>query len=572
MDQKDDRVTGDLHSRADERLRALICVKLHQAAKDSKIQGKRRHRLVLKDAFAAADADGDGRLLFDEFASTAAALGLGVSERDLRAAFMRFDTSENGSISASEFIAFLCPEPSEQDLLTRRNHCKREVAEQQFERLVVAAGPAVPLSVGRGSPVDEALRRIAQGIFSQEINLRQAFHRFDVDGSGGLSASEFTALLNEVGFSVDLNTAEALFHTFDINADEEIALWELCRTLGGLVAPPTSAIHSGGGLSLSDENKGTAATSTTTAIAWEQVGEEEEESLFERNENARLQREALWLKESLRECSGTESTGAKSKLHNGGTGGVSTPSAEGAMCSTGFSSTQRSLDSGYGSEDSRDEDFVGSAANTMTPGDGTVAAALGQPERQRDPSDARFLRPTPHTEIFERGTYAWSISALDDTLSDEEILRHLRKRLRYVRASATEALAQCVRSPSLTVRRTLEDDARVVDADVLVAFAGSLLYSLSAPRAARLLRTARGAVGALLPIRAFLALFGEGADRESPAGENQVKDGGSGTGVGGRAATAPPSGRRRRGGYRVGAVDQLTPHERSLLPVSPHAV
>ena len=74
---------------AEERMRAELAVKLHMAIGAS---DKATHRAVLEDAFKASDADGDGTIDFEEFCSTAAAIGIGVSEAELRS--LSFDPTD----------------------------------------------------------------------------------------------------------------------------------------------------------------------------------------------------------------------------------------------------------------------------------------------------------------------------------------------------------------------------------------------------------------------------------------------------------------------------------------------
>jgi Ca2+-binding EF-hand superfamily protein len=80
-------------------MRAEIAVKLHVA-----VGGKQGHRAALEQAFHASDADGDGSVDFAEFCSTAAAIGLGVSEPQLQAAFNKFDRDGSNAIEFQEVI------------------------------------------------------------------------------------------------------------------------------------------------------------------------------------------------------------------------------------------------------------------------------------------------------------------------------------------------------------------------------------------------------------------------------------------------------------------------------------
>ena len=84
---------------AQERMRAEINVRLHMAISD-----KGTHRKILEESFKAADADGDGTIDYKEFCSAAAAIGLGVSETELRMAFDRFDVNRDSTVEFGEGV------------------------------------------------------------------------------------------------------------------------------------------------------------------------------------------------------------------------------------------------------------------------------------------------------------------------------------------------------------------------------------------------------------------------------------------------------------------------------------
>lgn len=88
---------------AEESLRAEIGVRLNVATGGCDVHGGRdAHRSILEGAFNASDFDGDGCVDFAEFRATAAAIGLGVSESELRSAFRRFDADGDGMIVFAE--------------------------------------------------------------------------------------------------------------------------------------------------------------------------------------------------------------------------------------------------------------------------------------------------------------------------------------------------------------------------------------------------------------------------------------------------------------------------------------
>lgn len=58
----------------------------------------------LREAFAAADRDRDGRIDFAEFEQLLADLESGMSQQDLSIGFREVDTNHDGLIDALEFI------------------------------------------------------------------------------------------------------------------------------------------------------------------------------------------------------------------------------------------------------------------------------------------------------------------------------------------------------------------------------------------------------------------------------------------------------------------------------------
>ncbi len=132
---------------------------------------------MLESAFRAADTNGDRRLSFDEFAGAASAIGLGVAERELRAAFGRFDADGNGEIDFNEIVGFICPElsaSSRADKLALRTHRRKEVTVDAYERMVAAqrARERLGLSTEDDAAVEAAVRRVAEVVYEREISER----------------------------------------------------------------------------------------------------------------------------------------------------------------------------------------------------------------------------------------------------------------------------------------------------------------------------------------------------------------------------------------------------------------
>ena len=134
--------------------------------------------------------------------------------------------------------------------------------------------------------------------------------------------------------------------------------------------------------------------------------------------------------------------------------------------------------------------------------------------------------PTSNTDTYQKGVYAWQPSRMDDSLSDDALIRALASRLKYVHTTAGQALAQVVKEPNIATKPN-NFGGHGVDAKVLVAFAGSVLYNLSEARAAALLANHSGlkdSAGAKVPLVAvpkFLLLFAN-ASSSKPTDEQAV--------------------------------------------------
>ena len=236
---------GILHSQFEDRsvprgttteelLRAEIAVKLHVVTGADGAS----HRDVLEKAFKAADKNSDGQIDFSEFAESAASIGLGVAEGQLRSAFQLFDKNGDGRMQFNELVDFLCPSdlnkaerlPSK---LETRRFLQHEVSVQQYERLV-ANDKSVALETAGATEagLHDVVQRIASEIYQKEISVRSAFRQWDSDGSGALDVEEFTSALNSLGFSLGIADSQALFRVFDLDDDGRVQCWEFIRALG----------------------------------------------------------------------------------------------------------------------------------------------------------------------------------------------------------------------------------------------------------------------------------------------------------------------------------------------------
>lgn len=74
---------------------------------ESQTSSTARHpagRRELKEEFAVADRDGDGRVNFAEFKRLLEGLEAGISDRELHIGFREVDTDADGLIDFKEFV------------------------------------------------------------------------------------------------------------------------------------------------------------------------------------------------------------------------------------------------------------------------------------------------------------------------------------------------------------------------------------------------------------------------------------------------------------------------------------
>lgn len=592
-------VKGTGRALAQERLRAEIAVKMHMAVGD-----RVNHKQALEDAFRAADADGDGTVNFAEFCSAAAAIGLGVSETELRAAFNRFDVNRDQTVEFQEVIAFMAPP-------VRSHHqAQQEVAVQHLERMAVARED---LDVEREGSVDRAVFRVAQTVFDRELNIRKAFQTWDGSGTGSLDISEFTSALNSLGFSLDLLDAKAIFDCFDIDKDGRIKCWEFVRTLGqfeaelngagddtplpghntgrggggdpdgGTQRPAASARIGGANGNMIEDNagRGGAARRNESKLAQKSRLQMESEQQRRAEAEAQAKREmeiaaALAEVEARRAALAEEQARMDAQLSEQRQRDVMMAQqqyqqyraqlmqqqqreqqarsqydadlqAENERLRALMAQQQEAMERARaGAEQRRAEEAAeaarAAAAAAKPPVD--VSDQGGDVSSVLETGLTIFSKPTSNTEVYQKGVYAWQPSSLEDRLGDDAIINALKARLKYVHSSAAEALSQAVKEPNVAKKpHNFADHG--VDAKCLVAFAGQVLYRLSEARAGELLTNAstHKPKVAVLSVPRFLELF---------------SGGGGFFGFGGDGASSKPPIQTRK-------VDSLTKREQKLL-------
>jgi len=126
----------------------------------------------------------------------------------------------------------------------------------------------------------------------------------------------------------------------------------------------------------------------------------------------------------------------------------------------------------------------------------------------------RFEKPRSDTDTYQKGVYAWQQSVVDESLPDDAIIKALTARLKYVHTTPAQALSQVVREPNIAKKPNMFGE-HAVDAPVLSAFAGSVMYNLSEGRAAQLLSNVSSKKQPMVSVPKFLSLFQSGGIGES---------------------------------------------------------
>ena len=417
-----------------------------------------------------------------------------------------------------------------------RTYAQKEVAEQHYERLLEARGSRQQL-VADSEDSDVVLKgvlgRIAGTVFGQEINVRQAFKRWDADGSGSLNLEEFVSALNSLGFSVDVESADALFSAFDLQGDGKIACWEMVKALG--------SIHAEAELLAQAEAKAVALASESAAAAAAAEAVNAEAANAEASAAAAAEAEELW---RVRERERLEEEVRRRRKAADQLAQYESTAATAAAAEEALEAQKRAANDARCALEAERRRLQELELRLKQD------RALDEIERDRM---RRFVNPTSNTEVYEMAAFGWKMTDMDESGSDASIVAAMAKRLKTLRKTAAAALAQCVRVPSIK-STPLPADLPSVDLPVLAAFARTLMFNLSDERAERLMLNASGDGTATLPVPAFLALFGEGgAASSSPSS----------------SSSSPAPAQSQKGlDYRKLVHERVTalkPHERKVL-------
>ena len=143
--------------------------------------------------------------------------------------------------------------------------------------------------------------------------------------------------------------------------------------------------------------------------------------------------------------------------------------------------------------------------------------------------------PTSQTRLFEKSEYMFKKTVLGSDLSDEEVMKTLRQRLRKLCVSPAEALSECMQMPAVANAGNGDGNSSLppVDADVVAAFAEQLQLSIDQPRTLKLLSGLGDGAGdgTTVSVSEFLnALQGSAGSQGQGASRREAQPAGGGPG------------------------------------------
>jgi Ca2+-binding EF-hand superfamily protein len=161
------------------------------------------HPCQLKDeavrtVFKGFDADGNGQISKDEFRKAAVAMGAEPSAEELNTIVAVFDIDGNGMVSYAELNRFL---HGSGDKLMAPTEADRENLRAFLLQILFDVSDPEEL---------------------KEEDVKKAFDRFDVDGSGNISPEEFAALAEELGAEKDAPELARAVEIFDADGDGQV--------------------------------------------------------------------------------------------------------------------------------------------------------------------------------------------------------------------------------------------------------------------------------------------------------------------------------------------------------------
>jgi len=185
----------------------------------------------VKDAFKKFDADGDGQISRQEVLQGATSAGLRLSGEEVETLFILGDKDNNGQIDFSEFAEIMIPSAPERIAKLRkcfRNRSEIEAAFRRFDTNKDGSISFIEMKTGLSSC----------GILFTEQEVETCFAVADVDGDGEVSLSEFVHLLSSSSGSSSNAVSkffkfcvQQAFNIIDTDKDGAITYTELSISL-----------------------------------------------------------------------------------------------------------------------------------------------------------------------------------------------------------------------------------------------------------------------------------------------------------------------------------------------------
>jgi Ca2+-binding EF-hand superfamily protein len=179
----------------------------------------REHGVNLELAFLAFDATGDGMISAAEFRRGISALQMNLADREVDDLIRHFDSSGTGQISYREFV-------------------------KEFDYRGVGANVGSGRNIGGGRMSQENVMRMQRKFREHGVNLEQAFLAFDANGDGMISVAEFRRGISALQMNLADREVDDLIRHFDSGGIGQIRYRNFAAQLGGTqqrILSPTQA-------------------------------------------------------------------------------------------------------------------------------------------------------------------------------------------------------------------------------------------------------------------------------------------------------------------------------------------
>ena len=193
----------------------------------------------LKKSFDAFDADGSGEIDAEELGELVRQLGLVRTDEQLQEMVRSVDADGSGEIDFEEFCTMLGvkikgPESLKDIEIGRDEPYGTVMFSEREERFFYKEGDIDDL-------IAAASAKAAESTLSpdQKEMFREAFDRFDLDGSGEIDAGELYALTKELGLSRTEAELQRMVDEVDEDGSGEIDFKEFCVMMAEIMMEDT---------------------------------------------------------------------------------------------------------------------------------------------------------------------------------------------------------------------------------------------------------------------------------------------------------------------------------------------